>query len=171
MVDAVGAHPLVLQLVAGAVRKQSKRMSGAERCDDPADWAAVRQDWQRRAAAQPVRGALSDYSQPLLAFEQSCARLTHLQQHLLATLALFPPSRKVPVGAVEAVWCITVQMAMPAAFEEALEALDNASIVEVHPYNENCIVVHNRGVSLDLVHCLQQADQSATAAMLRLDPG
>jgi hypothetical protein len=98
----------------------------------------VRKEWQQRAAAQGGR-ALDDYAKPLRAFGQSCAGLTPPQRHLLAVLAHFPPARRLPAGAVEAVWRSTLPAGASGSFAVALEALVDTSVVDTQPFDALCV--------------------------------
>jgi len=136
IVCEAGAHPLVLKLIAGAIRTDARRRSGCATDSNADDWASVREDWQSRVAKQCERqGGPENYpSKPFLAYETSCERLQPCDLHLVATLAYFPPSVRIPRGAVEAVWHDTLPDGLHGNFADALEAVERASIVDVHPF-------------------------------------
>jgi len=137
IVREAGASPLILRLIAGAIRNDA-RLHGRDNATDTTAWRVVRGDWQQRAAAAGKRreGPV-DYCRPFLAYAQSCENLQPCERHLVATLAHFPPAQLIPSGAVRLVWRDT----LPAGdhmrggdFKSALEALERASILDTHPF-------------------------------------
>ena len=99
-----------------------------------AEWRSVLADLTRHLGKQRP----GNYEAPLRAYAMSVERQSELAKSVLATLSLFPAVGQAPEELVYAVWRLNVGGTTPdgqdadALFQEGLEGLALANIVDVH---------------------------------------
>ena len=126
-----GGHALALTLAAGAV----KRATILRKLGEPgtAQWQGVLDELTHKMGSQHP----GEYATPLRAYAMSVEQQTEHGKSVLSTLCLFPAVHKAPKEMVRAIWDVQVGPTSPAAnqaatFEDGLEALALANIVDVH---------------------------------------
>ena len=162
-----GGHALALTLAAGAVKTDAELLSLPE--PGVAQWKRVLDDLVEQIAKQGKQ-RMGSYSTPLGAYAMSVERQTQQGKSVLSTLCLFPAVFKAPKEMVRAIWEAQIGAASSAAehleaasFEDGLEALALANIVDMHESDCGCEGVLQRYISC-FVPCLHVATASLPIA-------
>jgi hypothetical protein len=126
-----GGHALTLTLAAGAVKRAAILRKLAE--PGVAQWKDIQDDLARRLGSQRP----GNYLTPLRAYALSVERQSEHGKSVLSTLCLFPAVHRAPKEMVRAIWDAQLGPAssaadQAAAFEDGLEALALANIVDKH---------------------------------------
>jgi hypothetical protein len=128
LASACGGSPLMLMLVAGAVRLDAddhgNEVPGAR------EWKGALTDLHRCLHEKN----LHNYTAPLKAYALSVERLPASAKSLLSTLCLFPAVRRAPVEMVRSIWQSAPQdpCALGVDISSALRTLKRANIVDLH---------------------------------------